>query len=263
VFKISQIYPPGSAAGGVDQDFAPGGRVWFSGDALHVNAPENIYGLQGLPAIGGDTSNSILIDLDEEITGQDKHEIGDVAISCPAAVPSPNVDVSLLTGWDETSHAFRPLGTADDDWTVAVGGGPAQSAVLVAQPPASWPRLRRTLWISAAASGGSQAGGATVRFERCFCIAADATNAKLMLNLWADDRATVLLNGVPVAGPGGQWRRAQPLSVLHMGTVGSSLFQPGNNCVAVEVEDIRHQFVGLDLFGRVWVDHGKCAGASY
>lgn len=264
LFEVSQLYPPGSAAGGVDQDFAPGGRVWFSGDALHLSSPDNIYGLQGLPAIGGDTSDSILIDLDDETTLQDKTEIGDVAISCPSgSEPSPDIDVSLFTGWDETSGTRLPRGTADDDWTVAVGDGPAQPALLVTGPPAAWPRFRTSEWISATASGASHPGGLTERFERCFCIAADATNAKLMLRLRADDVATVSLNGVQIGGPGGQFRRAQPLRVLYMGPVGNSLFQHGTNCVAVTVADIRQRFIGLDVAGSVWLDRGRCAGASY
>lgn len=263
VFEVSQAFPPGSTAGGVDQDFASGGRIWFSGDALHLGSPDNIYGLQGLPASGGDTTNSILIDLNGDVAEQNKTEIGDVAISCPiGSTPSEDLDVSLFTGWDESSHVRLTRGAIDDDWTVTVAGSKTH-ATLVSQPPAAWSRFGRTEWISASASGASQAGASTVRFERCFCLAPDATNAKLMLRLWADDQATVLLNNVPIAGPGGQFRRVQPLSVLHMGTVGSSLFQPGTNCVAIDVEDTRQQFVGLDADGRVWVDHGKCAGVTY
>jgi uncharacterized repeat protein (TIGR01451 family) len=188
----------------------------------------------------------------------------EVAGAACSSTPSPDVDVSLVTGWDETAGRHLPRGTADDDWTAAVNGGPAHPAFLVSQPPAAWPhRVWPAEWISATASGASPPGTTQVRFERCFCIAADAINAKLILRLWADDKATVLLNGQPVAGPGGQFRRAQPLSVLYMGTVGSSLFQPGNNCVDIDVDDLGQLFVGLEASGKVWVDHGKCAGASY
>jgi hypothetical protein len=63
-YKISTIYPPGSDAGGCDYDFTPGGRVWTTGDALHLNPNDYIYGLQGLPLSGGSVLNSVLIDLD-------------------------------------------------------------------------------------------------------------------------------------------------------------------------------------------------------
>ena len=82
-FQISAIYPPGSSAGGDDYDFGAGGRVWVTGDALHVNSPDNIYGLQGLPSSGGSIVNSILIDLNGNVSEQNKTQIGDVEIPCP------------------------------------------------------------------------------------------------------------------------------------------------------------------------------------
>ena len=262
VFKVSELSSPGSAAGGVDQDFGPGGRVWFSGDALHLSV-DLIYGLQGLPALGGDITNSILIDLNGNISEFNKTQIGDVALSCPAGLlPSEDIDVSLSTGFDEDTGRTLPRGTADDDWTVQVGIDPTQPALLVVQPARVWPRFRPSQWISDNFFGSSpEAGGAY--YERCFCIAADATNAKLTMRLWADDVATVELNGQAISGQGGQFRRQKPLFVTYMGTVGASFFKPGTNCVAVEVGDIGQTWGGLDVTGSVWIDHGRCAGASY
>jgi hypothetical protein len=81
---------PASAAGGVDYDFSPGGLVWSSGDALHYPTPPSvpvetdyIYGIEGTPVTGGDTHSSVLIDLDGNIAGSNKTEIGDVEIPCP------------------------------------------------------------------------------------------------------------------------------------------------------------------------------------
>ena len=84
-FQISSIYPPGSSAGGDDYDFGAGGRVWVTGDALHLppTYPDNIYGLQGLPASGGSILNSILIDLNGVVSQQNKTQIGDVELPCP------------------------------------------------------------------------------------------------------------------------------------------------------------------------------------
>lgn len=98
-FSISQLAPPGSAAGGVAQDFGAGGRVWFTGDALHIKVGDNIYGLQGLPAAGGDIHNSILIDLDNSIVNQAKTLIGDVAIPCPANLLDPSIPIPTLSQW--------------------------------------------------------------------------------------------------------------------------------------------------------------------
>lgn len=246
-----------------DTNVLPAGPTKASGDlhGLIIDANDDVWAVlrnenQVVKYSGLDGHQIAVVDV-----GKEPYTYGNVQTpSCPV---SPDIDISLVTGWDEDARARLPRGTADDDWTVAVGAGAARPAVLVAQPPAAWPRFRPSEWLSANTSGASQAGAATMRFERCFCLAADATNAKLTMRLWADDQATVLLNGVTIAGPAGQFRRAQPLSVLHMGTVGSSLFQTGNNCVAVVVDDIRQLFVGLDVAGSVWVDQGKCDGVSY
>lgn len=75
---------PGNTAGGGDYDFGAGGRVWVTGDALHLTPPNDlIYGLQGLPASGGSIVNSILIDLNGNTSESDKTQIGDVEVPCP------------------------------------------------------------------------------------------------------------------------------------------------------------------------------------
>ncbi|MBA3547357.1 MAG: DUF4215 domain-containing protein [Nannocystis sp.] len=77
----------GSAAGGVDHDFEEKGYVWMTGDALDFYTPNVVYGLQGTPHGGGDITNSTLIDLDGEITQQDKTAMGDVELPIPGDVP--------------------------------------------------------------------------------------------------------------------------------------------------------------------------------
>jgi len=81
---------PGSAAGGVDHDFAENGYVWMTGDALDFYTPEVVYGLQGTPHAGGDITVSTLIDMDDELQDQDKTEQGDVEVPIPGdAMPVP------------------------------------------------------------------------------------------------------------------------------------------------------------------------------
>jgi hypothetical protein len=83
---------PYSAAGGVDHDFVQNGYVWMTGDALDFYTPDVVYGLQGTPYGGGDITNSTIIDLDQEITQQDKTAYGDVELPIPgdvSPVPPP------------------------------------------------------------------------------------------------------------------------------------------------------------------------------
>ena len=85
-FGIGNLSTKTNAAGGVDYDFSPGGRVWATGDALLLGNPLNlaVYGLQGIPASGGTFANSFEIDLDGNLTINDKNEIGDVELPRPA-----------------------------------------------------------------------------------------------------------------------------------------------------------------------------------
>lgn len=102
-FGIGAPHPPSSnilsgrpsAAGGADYDLA-GGRVWATGDALHLQGfpyspdvgpsqSDYIYGIQGFPMSGGTIHNSLLISLTPITTDPDnKNQMGDVEIPCPA-----------------------------------------------------------------------------------------------------------------------------------------------------------------------------------
>jgi hypothetical protein len=77
---------PYSAAGGVDHDFVENGYVWMTGDALDFYTPQVVYGLQGTPYGGGGIETSTLIDLDGEVTQQDKTVYGDVELPIPGDV---------------------------------------------------------------------------------------------------------------------------------------------------------------------------------
>ena len=90
-FVVGELMPY-SAAGGVDHDFVEDGYVWMTGDALDFYTPDVVYGLQGTPHDGGDITNSTLIDLDHEVTQQDKTDYGDVELPIPgdvSPVPPP------------------------------------------------------------------------------------------------------------------------------------------------------------------------------
>jgi hypothetical protein len=83
-----------NAAGGCDYDFSPGGRMWATGNLLLGG----IYGLQGAPMGGGvvGPTNSLLIDLDNNVTGGEKGNVGDVEVTCPSsATPTPTPTPTL------------------------------------------------------------------------------------------------------------------------------------------------------------------------
>lgn len=53
-----------------------------TGDALHINAVEgdNIFGLQFMPSTGGNISNSILVDIDNNIANENLYVYGDIDV---------------------------------------------------------------------------------------------------------------------------------------------------------------------------------------
>jgi hypothetical protein len=268
-FAVGAFPGGASAVGGVDYvcDAETGATSWVlaTGDALHFTTrpPDKIYGVQIFPPTGGSTANSFLVDVDADITVSAKTAGGDVEVfgPCFQSPPSENLDLNLATGVAADGTTRLPHGVVDPLWRAMMEGGASAPAVTVSTPAASWRRFRGpSEWIATNFSGTGPAG-ATDRFERCFCIARDATNAKINLRLWADDEARVFLNGTLIGGPGGGFRRTAPLSLLVMGVVGESLFQTGTNCLAVDVTNLRGDRLAFDMVGRLWVDHGACPPA--
>lgn len=85
-FPIGQFGADTNSAGGCDYDWLPDGRVWCSGDALHLGNPDDIYGGCGMLRSGAASANNILFDYNGVVNngGADKTQMGDVAIPCEA-----------------------------------------------------------------------------------------------------------------------------------------------------------------------------------
>lgn len=176
-------------------------------------------------------------------------------------VPVQPLDLSLDTAFSEADgHLVAPR-AKDDDWRIVDAGGSSLPARRVANPNRAWNApLPGSAWISLDGNRGASAPGfETLVFERCFCLVGGAHDVSLALDLFADDRATVFLNGEPIGGPGGAFNAAAPLSVRYGGHLGDGLFRAGDNCVQVAVEDSGGVVTGLDLTGRVFAEAGACA----
>lgn len=266
------IRPGRNAAGGVATVTAEGDSsattfVLATGDSLHFADDDKIYGLQILPAAGGSTADSYLVDLDGDTGKPDKLFIGDVETPTPGqpALVYEDVDIILHTAWDRPNQRFLPPGSDDDEWQVKVGleSGPAK---VIVEPLSAWrDPFKNGTWIGANASGLAAAGASTVTFERCFCLGPDATDFEdgselvgvIKLRLYADDEALVLVNGVPV-GSGGAFRRALPLKFDVEQPMTRGLLRPGEtNCLQVEVPN-RGVGTGLVLVGKVWLHSASC-----
>ncbi len=125
--------PNANSAGGVDYDYAPGGWVWGTGDALRFMTPAPfpetgvVYGLQGLPPTAGTIANSTITDLNG-FYWQDKTEIGDVEIACPDPEKA-HPDLTLSKSHLEPL-VFGQSGTYSITVT-NVGSGPTVGPIVV------------------------------------------------------------------------------------------------------------------------------------
>jgi len=132
-YKVGSLFNLTNSAGGVDIDFSPGGQVWVSGDALHYPYPPTspytdfIYGIQGFPPGGGDITNSILIDDDDNVMQVNKRQLGVVRIPCPGCAnpPLPPVIVGpRSTCVSPSYYSITPQAGVTYTWTVT-GGTPS------------------------------------------------------------------------------------------------------------------------------------------
>lgn len=130
-FLFNPNYPR-SAAGGVDADFSPNGRIWWMGDAIHYGNPDYIYGIEGVPTTGGDIFNSVLIALSGTSVVH-KTELGDVEIPCPEEVPTGTCPVKT----DEIECKTDGSGGYDYTFTVTNNTGHVVTQVLVTPKPGS------------------------------------------------------------------------------------------------------------------------------
>ncbi|HYG65497.1 MAG TPA: hypothetical protein VEL74_23145 [Thermoanaerobaculia bacterium] len=265
LFEVGMV-PRTNAAGGADylcEDQQTTG-VAAMGDALHFGPGDFIFGLQIFPPGGGRIENSYLIDLDHNTSTPDKFLVGSLdahdvcGADVPPPTPWPDYDAIVTSGWNEDTRQKIPFGAADDDWQV-VSPGPVRPATVVLNPPPVevWPRASKVAkWISSSASGQSSGPG-TTEYRTCFCLSAQSKDAMIMLKLRADDQATMFLNGRQLAGPGGQFRRAEPLEVNINDIVGQGFLQFGENCLTVRVAD-RGNLTGFSIAGSFWVTDGLC-----
>lgn len=190
-YKVGAYSTQNNSAGGVDFDFSPGGRVWVSGDALHVNNNPNpppqcidcIYGIQGLPQGGGDVTNSILIDDDNYILQQNKRFIGVVRIPCPDCTnpPLPPVVVGPRSACVSPS-GYSVTPQAGVTYTWAVTGGTA-SATTGSAISVNWTGGPGTITVTTSGPNTCGAVSSFVNVAACSTTCEFCTQFKSNLTL--------------------------------------------------------------------------------
>lgn len=172
-----------------------------------------------------------------------------------------DLDLSLNTGYDQSTNTVLAPGSVDPEWRVTnILTAPVPTRVVIGPVPSWQPPLPGTQWVSVNAdSGASIEGRERLSFENCFCIGDGASTASLDLQMRGDDIITnVFLNDLRIGGDGGTFFGA-PLNVSFTGAVGASgPFRAGENCVRVEVFDFGRFNTGLNVRGNVRATNGAC-----
>lgn len=132
-----------NAAGGVDFDNGPVGNSWFSADAIQFPNPY-LYGATGIPVAGDTPSNSLMIDVDQDVSFGEKFQMGSLEVSCFRDVSTgPCLEVvgeldcrvdaaGLSTDYDLTLTITNNSDTPAQYLLVA---GPVDQAVTAFVPP--------------------------------------------------------------------------------------------------------------------------------
>ncbi|MEE2971498.1 MAG: hypothetical protein VX672_00080, partial [Planctomycetota bacterium] len=81
-----------NSAGGVDYDGGPVERAWFSADAIIFPSPY-VYGATGIPLAGDLPDNSVMIDVDVDVTFPEKFQMGSVELTCHREASGPCLEV--------------------------------------------------------------------------------------------------------------------------------------------------------------------------
>ncbi len=173
----------------------------------------------------------------------------------PCSCPSEDLFIDLSTGVDDNGNVI-PIGSPDDTWTVVSEPPPVgvlPRAANVINPNPAWLTIPGTRWISANQTGPN----GTYVYEFCFCLDQRFMNAVLDLQLRADDRASVFLNGnfVGATPPIYAFNTPLPTPIF---TNNQSFFRSGENCVRIVVENTHGVVTGFNMAGSVSAAKGKC-----
>jgi hypothetical protein len=130
-FPVGQYNVNTNSAGGAAYDNSPNGRIWVSGDAMHLNVNDFIYGGAGVLTAAATVANSIYFDYNGDVTNGDKSQLGDVAIPCVGSCMTAS-DIHIRCNVDDTGH---PDGTYSLTFTLTNNSGVTAAYVLLPNAP--------------------------------------------------------------------------------------------------------------------------------
>ncbi|MEO5930300.1 MAG: SdrD B-like domain-containing protein [Candidatus Kapaibacterium sp.] len=181
-----------------------------------------------------------------------------VVLDCAAQPPKDSCSTDTLrlnTGWSHSTNSLLPIGAYTSFWKVVADPSPSTSeprpsSVIAVYPGWAGP-LANSQWISSYPSATNDTNG-IYAFETCFCVKDGVKNPRIVLDLLADDRAKVYLNGILIGQTPLSYAFHNPAT--HIDVNIAKILTPGRNCLRVEVENTNSVAMGMDLAGYVTAD---------
>ncbi|MFQ5410786.1 MAG: dockerin type I domain-containing protein [Phycisphaerae bacterium] len=175
------------------------------------------------------------------------------ATSGKCCCPPRDLLDSADSGVDDVGNLI-PVGNDDADWQVTVdpSGGIVPRPATVITPNSAWLTIPGTQWISAAATGPN----GFYTYKHTFCLDPRFKNPLMILDLRADDNATVWLNGNLIGStPNPSFNTALPTHIVVNNPV---LFKPCDNCLEVIVRNQFGVVTGLNIAALITAVDGQC-----
>ncbi len=163
----------------------------------------------------------------------------------------------LSTGWNRISNTVHPTGVTTPFWQVIVdpAGGTVPRPANVIAPNSGWAAPGSSpisQWIASTSTWSNQLNG-NYEYETNFCLDHDFKEPRLTLKVWADDSATVYLNGYLV----GTTTASPAFSVSTMMIDSNAAhFNAGANSLRVVVTNSQAIASGLRIEGFVGTSNG-------
>jgi len=150
----------------------------------------------------------------------------------------------------------KSIVTGQAGWTLVGSPGvttPMQPVTVPTIP--GWATLPGASWISVDAQGGGRSGDYV--YEAEFCLCSEAINPRMVLTFFADNGATVFLNGKQLYATTGDRNFQIPVKSLTYGGSRADWIIPGTNKVRVVVNNVSGP-TGLAATLTIEADGGAC-----
>lgn len=171
-----------------------------------------------------------------------------------AAGPCDTTTLPINTGYNNATGTTHAFGEADSNWQIIApdpGGGAVPRPAGVIQKHSAWQSpLPNSQWITSYPTANNNLN-ADYWLEFNFCLQQGFANAKLDLQLRADDEAYLYLNGKSTSNSIGSSLGSFGLSVPTSISYSGALFIAGKNSLFVKLRNTGAVAMGLNIAGTV------------